>query len=258
MKKKDQKRLTKILFAILARNPFEFGIVPADGGWVSLRDIHWALRQQGVFKSMSIRGLEQFFLLYQPENMELRDKSVRVLPELQSPELSVFEQAEPPGTLYIAVRPRAHAHVLRKGLVPPEGSSWLVLWPRSDEAVNFGRRRDAEPLLGVVNTSVAQAQGAIFFRGGQHIYLSQWLLPAWIELPPLPEKKERKPEKDKKQAQDGGAVPDMAQKQMPGSFIPELPPEWAHTYGKDPGKASRRRDRKNRREKKRWKRDRQR
>ncbi len=240
MKKRDQKRLTKLIFAILARNPFEFGIVPDEGGWISIKDVRWALGQQGAFKSLSVRGLQQFFELYSPEKMEMRDRSVRVLPEYQSSDLLQYRQVDPPSLLYLPVRPRAHAHVVQKGLVPPAGKKWIVLWPDKELALNAGRRRDARPLIGTVNTAAAQAQGALFFRAGESLFLVQWLQASWIELPPVPEKPERKA-KQVSAGNDAQTAPqDVKPGQLPGSFIPEFPSMWPEWYGHSDEKARRR------------------
>ena len=250
MDKKNRRRLAKLIFAILARNPFEYGLIPDEEGWIKTKDLHYALMQTGTFKSLSVKGLEQFFNLYRPDKMEIDHRRVRALPEFHAAGLLEFPQATPPLMLYIAVRPKAHGHVLRKGMRPPGDAKWLLLWPEKEQALKMGMRRDREPLVGTLRSHDAISDGAVFFRAGENLYLTQWLEPGWLDLPPLPEPTEvasdarGKKEKTSARVEDKDKQPPV----MPGSFIPEAPGQWPEWLGKREGKRARRRsDKKNRR-----------
>ena len=241
MDRRNRKRLTKLIFAILARNPFEYGLVPDEQGWVKAKDLHWALMQAGEFRSLSVKGLQQFFDLYRPDKMEICDKYVRVLPEFHAQDLLDFQQASPPQELYVAVRPKAHAHVLKRGMRPTGEVKWILLWPEREQALTIGRRRDSEPLVAVIRTGIALSHGAVFFRAGEILYLTQWIDPAWFELPPLPESAE-KPVETKKSTKPVLKDKDEPGQStnMPGSFIPEFPGQWPEWYGEREGKRARR------------------
>ena len=241
MDRRNRKRLTKLIFAILARNPFEYGLVPDVQGWVKVKDLHWALMQAGEFRSLSVKGLQQFFDLYRPDRMEICGKHVRVLPEFHAPDLLYFPQASPPQVLYMAVRPKAHAHVLKRGMRPAGEMKWILLCPEREQALTLGRRRDSEPLVAVIRTGIALSHGAVFRRAGEILYLTQWIDPAWLELPPLPESMEKSGNGKKNVKSD---VKDENEsdrsKKMPGSFIPEFPSQWPEWYGEREGKRARR------------------
>ncbi len=251
MNKRNRKRLEKLIFAILARNPYEYGIVPDENGWIRLKDLHYALMQGEVFRSISVKGLEQYFDLYRPDRMELSGRYVRVLPEFQAPGLLAFPQVSPPARLYVPVRPRAHAHVLRRGMRPNTGAKWIVLWPDMEKALVAGRRRDRDPLVGIINTDVAQSCGGLFFMAGGEIFLSQWLEPSWLELPPLPESEERQAVQQGRQrysTRKDAVSQDHAN--TPGSFIPTFPSQWPGLYGDGDVKARRGRGKKGDRKRK--------
>ncbi len=250
MDKRNRRRLSKLIFAILARNPFEYGLIPDEEGWVKTKDLHYALMQTGAFRSLSVKGLEQFFDLFRPDKMEKDQRRVRVLPEFHATGLLEFQQAEPPAVLYIPVRPRAHAHVAEKGMRPPGESKWILLWPEREQALKAGMRRDREPIIGILNSRDALAHGAVFFRAGEDLYLTQWIEPGWLELPPVPEIMEKAVDNKVKKEKPATMVKDktVQPKNMPGSFIPEFPGQWPEWYGEKEGKRARRRsDRKSRR-----------
>lgn len=226
MDKRHRKQLGKLIFAILARNPFEYGIVPEEGGWVKLKDLHWALMQTGAFRHISVAGLQQFFELFRPAKMEIKQKYVRALPEFHAPGFLEFPVAMPPDILHLPVRPRAHAHVLSRGVMPAGNTKWIVLWTEEDMAVRTGRRRDRESLIAHVRTTYAMKHGAVFHEAGGCIYLAQWLEPQWLELPPLPETKEKPSEKYNRNGESEADRPGLNREKMPGSFMPEQLPAW--------------------------------
>ncbi len=238
MHRRNQKRLSKLIFAILARNPFEYGIVPDEHGWVRLKDLHWALRQGDAFPALSAGGLQQFFELYRPEKMEIKAKLVRVLPEFHAPEMLDFPQSVPPARLYLPIRPRAHAHVLTHGVRPCGNLKWIVLWKECEQAITAGKRRDREPIIAMLDTSAALREGAVFRCAGDEIFLTQWLNTRWLDLPPLPESREsvlKNTAKEERVVQARSKAED--DRMTPGSFIPDALPLW---YSKKQGKVSKR------------------
>ncbi len=243
MHKRNQKKLSKLLFAILARNPFEYGIVPDSEGWVKIKDLHWALMQGDAFRSLSVRGLVQFFELYTPGRMEQSGGRARALPEFQQPGILDFSVAAAPPVLYLPVRRRAHAHVLAHGVRVSAGREWIILWPDRERALTAARIWDSDPLLGVVDAAAAVAGGSVLYAAGRkELFLARWLAPDWIDLPPLPcaEEEERRG-KDSGKGRGRSArenISEVTAPELPGSFIPASPPPW---YDKSARKARRKR-----------------
>jgi putative RNA 2'-phosphotransferase len=108
--------MEKILFAMLGRHPDAFGIVLDEGGWFSIKELHQAVMKETGFHHITPRDLTQFFSLFRPEKFEWKENFVRVKPELQSPDLTIYKEAIPPELLYVSIRPKAHAHVIARGL----------------------------------------------------------------------------------------------------------------------------------------------
>jgi putative RNA 2'-phosphotransferase len=217
MDKRELKRLEKILFAMLGRQPDAFGIVLDEGGWASIKELHQALMKETGFSHITQRGLTQLFSLYRPEKFEWREKHVRVKPELQGPDLTIYKESTPPELLYVSIRPKAHAHVITRGLQSSNNKKWVVLSTEKEMALKIGRRRDKDPVIVEVMALKSSKAGVVFRRAGKVLYLVEGLDPQWMNIPPLPPVRE----KDKhKKPKSGKAGP--VGKKIPKDIAPRL------------------------------------
>ena len=217
MDKQELKRLEKILFAMLGRQPDAFGIVLDKGGWVSIKELHQALMKESGVSHITQRGLTQFFSLYRPEKFEWQENYVRVKLELQSPDLTIYKEATPPELLYVSIRPKAHAHVIARGLQTSKNKKWIVLSTEKEMALRIGRRRDKDPVIAEVMALKSNKAGVVFRRAGKVLYLVEGLDPQWMNIPPLPPVREKDKHREPKssKAKPGG-------KKIPKGIAPSL------------------------------------
>ncbi len=201
MDKQELKRLEKILFAMLGRQPDAFGIVLDEGGWVSIKELHQALMKETGFSHITERGLTQLFSLYRPEKFEWQENRVRVRPELQSPDLTKYKEATPPELLYVSIRPKAHAHVIARGL--QTNKKWIVLSTEKEMALRIGRRRSRDPVIAEVMALKSSKAGVVFRGAGKVLYLVEGLDPQWMNIPPLPPVREKDKHKEPKSSEAG-------------------------------------------------------
>ena len=197
MQKKTQIRVTdlsRFLIYILAHRPDEFGLVPDTIGFMPtkelLRAIHeepgWGYVREGHIREVLI-GKDR--ALFQWEADRLRAVEKRWQLDLHAPSENT------PKILFIAVRRKAHSHVMEKGLFSDRP---LVLSPDRDMALRIGRRRDLKPILLEVMTGPASQQGVSFHAFGD-LYLAKEIPPEFISGPPVPEEmKEPQPPKKEK------------------------------------------------------------
>ena len=238
MDKKQRNRLEKILFSLLGKAPGSFITILDEEGWLSVKEIHRILASVKDSGPLTPAGIRQFVDLYQPEKFELRNNRIRVRPEYMDPDLLIMEYVSPPDKLYVPVRPKAHSHVLKKGLIPPSNKSWIILTTDNESAMTMGRRRDKEPLIGEVSCAIAENMGVCFFRADGPLYLAERLPMECLNLPPLPEEQEHgKVSKDRDRRKEGGDTVDEKVKPvqsqvMPGSFFPDAPPSFIKKEGK--------------------------
>ncbi len=197
MQRKSQIRVTdlsRFLIYILAHRPDEFGLVPDPGGFISIKDLLRAIHEEpgwGYVREGHIRevlaGKDR--ALFVQEEDRLRSVEKRWHLDLQTPSEST------PKILFIAIRRKAHVHVMEKGLFSDRP---LVLSPERDMALRIGKRRDQKPIMLEVLTGPAQQRG-VFFHVFGDLYLARKIPPEFISGPPVPEEipELQPPKKDK-------------------------------------------------------------
>ncbi|MDL1958367.1 MAG: hypothetical protein LWX01_00540 [Deltaproteobacteria bacterium] len=243
MDKRELRRLEKILFAMLGRRPDAFGMVLDEGGWFSIKELHQAVMKETGFPHITPRGLTQFFSLYRPEKFEWQENHVRVRPELQGPDLTIYKEATPPELLYVTIRPKAHAHVIARGLQSINNKKWIVLFTEKEMALKIGIRRDRDPIIAEVIALKSNKVGVVYRRAGKLLYLVESLDPQWMNIPPLPPVREKDRYKESKSSDSKpggkkipkGSAPPLEQI---GAFVLRNMPSY-HTVSSEPGKRNR-------------------
>jgi len=188
------KDLNRFLIYILAHRPDEFGLVPDSIGFMPTKELLHAIHEEpgwGYVREGHIREvlIGKDRALFQWEADRLRAVEKRWQLDLHAPSENT------PKILFIAVRRKAHSHVMEKGLFSDRP---LVLSPDRDMALRIGRRRDLKPILLEVMTGPASQQGVSFHAFGD-LYLAKEIPPEFISGPPVPEEmKEPQPPKKEK------------------------------------------------------------
>lgn len=196
MQKKTQIRVTdlsRFLIYILGHRPDEFGLVPDSIGFITvkelLRAVHeeagWGYVREGHIREVLV-GKDRALFAWEEDRIRAAEKRWHL--DLQTPSENT------PKILFIAIRRKAHVHVMEKGLFSDRA---LVLSPDRDMALRIGRRRDQKPILLEVMTGPAQQQGVSFHSFGD-LYLAQEIPPEFISGPPVPEEI-REPQPPKKE-----------------------------------------------------------
>lgn len=196
MQKKTQIRVTdlsRFLIYILAHRPDEFGLVPDSMGLITLKEllraIHeepgWGYVREGHIHEVLI-GKDRALFVWEEDRLGAVDRRWHL--DLQAPSENT------PKILFVAVRRKAHVHVMEKGLFSDRP---LVLSPDRDMALRIGRRRDQKPIMLEVMTGPAQQQGVSFYAFGD-LYLAREIPAEFISGPPVPEEI-REPQPPKKE-----------------------------------------------------------
>jgi len=197
LRRKTQIRVTdlsRFLIYVLAHRPDEFGLVPDPAGFVPLKELLQAIHEEpgwGYVREGHIRevlmGRDGALFVREEDRLRTLEKRWRL--DLEAPSENL------PKILFIAVRRKAHVHVMQKGLFSDKS---LVLSPERDMALRIGRRRDQKPILLEVMTGPAQRQGVSFHAFGD-LYLAREIPAECISGPPPPEETQepRPPKKEK-------------------------------------------------------------
>jgi putative RNA 2'-phosphotransferase len=182
------------LIYILAHRPDEFGLVPDPMGFISTKELLRAIHEEpgwGYVRESHIRevlvGKDRALFVWEEDRIRTVEKRWHL--DLQTPSENT------PKLLFVAIRRKAHFHVMEKGL---SSDRPLVLSPDPDMALRIGRRRDQKPILLEVMTGPAQQQGVLFHAFGD-LYLAKEILAEFISGPPVPEQilEQAPPKKEK-------------------------------------------------------------
>jgi putative RNA 2'-phosphotransferase len=197
------------MFYILGRRPDEFGLVPDREGFISFKELIWALHEEPGWGHVR-QGLINEVLIGRDRNLfQTEQKKIRVVErqwhqELQPPVTSL------PKILFLPVRRKAHAHAMEQGL-KSLGDNFLVLSHDQKMAMRIGKRRDQKPILLEIMGAAALQEGHVFHAFGD-LFLTKEISTKVIAGPPVAKEDQKPPAVESKEK------PKPAQQWEAGSF----------------------------------------
>ena len=210
---------------ILGHRPDEFGLVPDREGFVTFKELLWAIHEEPGWGYVREGDLREVLLGKNRDLFETKEGRIRAGERrwCHTPDEPALE---PPKILFVGVRRRAHPRAMEKGLSSP-----AVLSPDRDMALKMAKRRDQRPVILEVLTTPARERGVAFYSFGD-LFLADHIPAPCIAGPPVTEEMREafEPAKTKKEKPASG--PDFT----PGSFVLDL--------SRDPNRPRRARGRK--------------
>jgi putative RNA 2'-phosphotransferase len=180
-------KLSKLLAYILGRQPDEFGLLPDEKGFVKIKDLMKSLGEEPGWRHVRLNHIREAIYSTGSPTVEMekgliraKDRSHLFLPEI--PETF-------PKLLYHAVRQRAYPVLLEKGLPPAKSGNRIILANDAAMARRLGRRIDPSPVILTVNSKNARDKGAMLWRFGKLLFLSDCLPLGSFNGPPLVKKR---------------------------------------------------------------------
>lgn len=226
---RERERLKGFVTYVLGRNPYEFGLVPDEEGFVRKKDLIKAIQEERGWGHVRQSSLEELLAALPDPGIDMDDLRIRARERQHLTRPEVCETM--PKLLFIGIRTRAHRHVLGNGIQPYEGERHVLLSSDRDMAERIGRRRDPNPVMVTVNTHEAENLGVLFLRAGETLFLAREIPLKCFTAPPLAaEETERTKSQKKKEDPRKNSF-------MPGSFIPDF------TGSRDKGARSPKEDR---------------
>ena len=182
---KNARQLAKFLQYILGRRPDEFGLLPDDHGYVRVKELIKVLHEE---KWHQIRPghLESLPLHVPQTGIEMDGNRIRACARDRLPVLSAAPTV--PKQLFGGIRRKAYETTQRHGLVPQTHPTKVLLYADRELALRIARRRDAEPVIVTVRTTVAQRSGIEFMCFGDTIYLADGIPANCCRLPRRPKR----------------------------------------------------------------------
>lgn len=168
---------------ILGHKPYEFGLVPDNEGYVTFKELLWAVNEEPGWSQIRQSNINEVLLgddrdLFQHEGNRIRSLERRWHFDFDRPALSL------PKILYIGIRRRAHPAALENGLREIKGS-YHVLSPDRKMAERIGKRRDQKPVLLEIMARTASKEAGIFYPFGG-FFLTPEIKAGHIAGPPVP------------------------------------------------------------------------
>ncbi|MEW6667204.1 MAG: RNA 2'-phosphotransferase [Thermodesulfobacteriota bacterium] len=203
--------LSHLLSYILGHRPDEFGLLPDPEGFVPYKDLLQAIHEESGWGYVRQGHIQEVLYgrdrsLFDAAEDRIRAVERRWNLDLENPPETL------PKLLYAAVRRRAHAHVMERGLRPER---FAVLSGEPDMALRIGSRKDPRPVLLEIHAAPARDQGVPFFPFGQ-LYLAREIAPRFITGPPVEEQEEGAQKEEKREGEKPARTPAGF---APGTFL---------------------------------------
>jgi len=210
--------LTKFLAYLLGRRPDEFGLIPDENGWISLKSLIQAFSETDGWRHIGKNDIRE--LLYHPDcGIEIENNHIRAKDRQNLP---VFQPCiDIPGQLYTCVRRRAYPLVHEKGVRSGPGGRIICCLDR-ELATRIGKRFDPRPVLLTLHPRSTAALEIEFVRFGDSIFLCNRIPAGAFTGPALSDELKTPPDKGQK-TESKKKVPQT----HPGTFI--VTPEMAGT-----------------------------
>lgn len=221
--RQKKKSLSKMLDYVLGRNPHEFGLIPDEDGFIPIKDLLTALKEEEGWSFVRESHLDD--LIREPMGTEFEkiEKNIRVSPAMTKLSLGPRDITDPPALLYHAVRPKGYPNIHEHGLRPNTGHPWTALFTDKEMAARVCRRRTEKPVLLTIQAEKAGLRGVPFYKAADTIYLVRELDIGFISGPTLP--KEKPGQEKKKNVKKKNAEKKMGNNLesafTPGSFFLE-------------------------------------
>jgi putative RNA 2'-phosphotransferase len=175
--------LGRLLLYMLGHKPAEFGLVPTSEGFVPLKELLKAIRDEPGWRHIRQSHINEVLLgkdrfLFEVDGNRIRARERKWQQDFESP-----DRPSVPKILFTTVTRKAHPVVMEKGLKSAAGR-YLVLSLDEEMSSKIGRRRDPQPILLRVEAEKAGREG-IPFHSFDTLFLCKEVPPRYIHGPPV-------------------------------------------------------------------------
>jgi putative RNA 2'-phosphotransferase len=188
--------LERLLAYVLGVAPWEFGLMPDDEGWFSLKEVMAAIRDQDGFRSVTEGRLMEIHR--QPGGsspLEMGEGAIRLKAGRAEAADPGEAPAAKPKVLHLCLKPTSWPHVSANGLAAKPGERQARLFDDTEAALTAARRLWPEPVAVSLNVRQAEAGGARITWYAPGMWRAPSLKAEWLSGPPTPPKAEDLPER---------------------------------------------------------------
>lgn len=183
MNAEDHKRLSHIIAHALRHKPENYGLTLDKDGWVPLDALVAALGQhRQEWRDLAAENIRAMAATADKQRYEIDANRIRALYGHSLADKIEKVPAAPPCQLYHGTTPTALSAIRRHGLRPMR-RQYVHLSPDTETAVDVARRRTVTPIIVTVQAGAAHADGIVFYRANEQVWLSECVAARHLILP---------------------------------------------------------------------------
>jgi putative RNA 2'-phosphotransferase len=180
MSAETEVRTSKFLALVLRHDPGRIGIELDPAGWVDVQTLLAALKEHG--RRLSRDQLDRVVAQNDKKRYEYDESGTRIRAS-QGHSVTVdlgYEPAEPPQTLYHGTATRTLDAIFKEGLKP--GKRHHVHLSADEQTATKVGTRHGKPAVLIVDAERMRADGLVFFRSTNGVWLTEHVAPQYLTL----------------------------------------------------------------------------
>jgi putative RNA 2'-phosphotransferase len=191
--------LEKLLRYILGVAPDEYGLVPSEEGFIGMKELLAAVRDEEGFRGTSeSRIMELHNVPGGKSPFEIEGSLIRLKPEFASLPPPLPEDLKLPKELYAALKPSAWPYVNKNGLIPRRPKEIKVsLFTDKELAFKVTKRTCPDPVPVRIQAWKARDGGVALSPYGSNMFLADFVPKEFIIGPPVKEAEEKDSAKER-------------------------------------------------------------
>lgn len=182
MNAEDHRRLSRIIAHALRHKPENYGLTLDKDGWVPLNDLVAALARSREWRDLAGENIRAMAASADKQRYEIDANRIRALYGHSLADKIEKVPAAPPCQLYHGTTPTALTAIRRHGLRPMR-RQYVHLSPDTETAADVARRRTGTPIIIAVQAGAAYADGIVFYRANEQVWLSECVAARYLNLP---------------------------------------------------------------------------
>jgi len=184
-KKRKVESLLRMMKYILEKRPDEFGLAPDQEGFIQIKGLLHAIREETNMAYVRESHLREVILQDKDHLFEIDGKKIRSTKRDFFPIYKADAVFSPPKLLFKAVKRKAYPAIVKTGLVPG-AKEHIVMTTDRDLALRMAQRLDQRPIILEIRAHAANDNGIPFYPFGESLYVSDRIPTQFINGPPLP------------------------------------------------------------------------
>lgn len=165
------ENLSKKIANILRHTAKECGLAMDKEGFVNVDELLRYINSNSKWSDISINDINNVIQNIPKKRFELKESKIRAYYGHSFAEKVVKMESIPPHILYHGTSHEAVEQILKSGLCSQK-RQYVHLSAETDTAISVGKRKDANPIILIVDTLSAIKDGIKFYFGNQTVWLS--------------------------------------------------------------------------------------